>query len=271
MTAILYGVSAGPGASDLLTLRALDVLRSAPVLALPRGSDYSASMALSIVAPVLERRPDQERLLLTFPMSKDPARVRPAVLAACDAIQARLCAGKSVAFVSEGDASTFSTFLYVRRELSARLPELRCEVVPGVSSIMAVPAVLGIGLADGQERVAILSGTSGFDDLADVITRFDTVVLMKVGAELPHIVETLRKLSLLDRAAYVSRATLPEQRIERDLTRVVEQRGDCFAMVVIARGERRGVLMGDTPASARPSAGPSERSSASERTDEGAA
>lgn len=248
----LYGVSAGPGASDLLTLRALDVLKMVDVVVLPRGSDFGASMALKIVKPVLEPRAEQERLLFTFPMSKDPERVRPAVRTACDAMEARLRDGKSVAFVSEGDASTFSTFLYVRRELLARIPELGCEVVPGVSSIMAVPAALGIGLADGQERVAILSGTSGFDDLADVLARFDTVVLMKVGPELPHVIETLRRLSLLDRAAYVSRATMPEQRIERDLTQVADQRGDCFAMIVISRGERKGVLMGEVPATKRP-------------------
>lgn len=247
----LYGVSAGPGATDLLTLRALELLRTVPVLALPRGSEFGSSMALKIVKPVLSLA-TQERLLLTFPMSKDPERVRPAVLHACDQIEARLREGKSVAFVSEGDASTFSTFIYVRRELRARIPELAIEVVPGVSSIMAVPAALGIGLADGQERVAILPGTSGFEDLREVITRFDTVVLMKVGPELPHIIATLRELDLLDRAAYVSRATMAEQRIERDLTAVADQRGDCFAMIVIARGERRGVLMGDVPATSSP-------------------
>ncbi|MFT3924355.1 MAG: precorrin-2 C(20)-methyltransferase [Myxococcales bacterium] len=250
----LYGVGAGPGATNLLTLRALEVLREVAVLALPRGSDFGESMALRIVKPVLEPRADQERLLLTFPMSKDPERVRPAVLRACSQIEARLREGKSVAFVSEGDASTFSTFLYVRRELRARIPELPVEVVPGVSSIMAVPAALGIGLADGQERVAILSGTSGFDDLAEVLARFDTVVLMKVGPELPHIIETLRKLSLLERAAYVSRATMEEQRIVRDLTQVQDQRGDCFAMIVVSRNERKGVLMGDVPSTPRPAA-----------------
>jgi precorrin-2/cobalt-factor-2 C20-methyltransferase len=75
---------------------------------------------------------------------------------------------------------------------------------------------------------------------------------MKVGAELPHIIETLTRLSLLDRAAYVARATMEDQRIERDLRQVADQRGDCFAMVVISRGERKGLLMGDVPATSRP-------------------
>src|SRR5262249_39120971 len=82
----LYGRGAGPGAPDLLTLRAKKILERTPVLALPRASEYATSTAWSIIAPVIERRTDQERLFLTFPMSKDPARVRPCIEAACDAI-----------------------------------------------------------------------------------------------------------------------------------------------------------------------------------------
>ena len=49
----LYGVGAGPGAPDLVTLRALAVLQRVPVLALPRSSDYGASKAWEIIEPSL--------------------------------------------------------------------------------------------------------------------------------------------------------------------------------------------------------------------------
>jgi precorrin-2/cobalt-factor-2 C20-methyltransferase len=49
-------------------------------------------------------------------------------------------------------------------------------VIPGVSSITAVPAVTGVPLADGHERIAILPGTYGLQDLIEVLRRFDTVV-----------------------------------------------------------------------------------------------
>lgn len=243
----LYGVGVGPGAPDLITIRALNVLRKAAVLALPRSSDFGASKAWEIVKPTLGDTPGQERLFLTFPMSKDPERLRPAWDAAFEAIGARLERGLNVAFATEGDPSLYSTFIYLAQEAPRRWPGVRVEVVPGVSSITAVAAVTGVPLADGQERIAIVPATYGLEDLGKLLQRFDTIVLMKIGPEMPRIIEALEREGLLDRAVYVSRATMAEQRIVRDLRAVRMERGDCFAMVVVSRKERSGVLAGAVP------------------------
>ncbi|MGH8519396.1 MAG: SAM-dependent methyltransferase [Panacagrimonas sp.] len=105
----------------------------------------------------------------------------------------------------------------------------------------------GVPLADGQERIAIVPGTYGLQDLVDILRRFDTVVLMKIGPELPRIIAALEQEGLLDRAVYVSRATMREQRIVRDLGAIGAERGDCFAMVVVSRKERSGILAGSVP------------------------
>ena len=240
----LYGVGVGPGAPDLITLRALAILRSVDVLALPRASDWGESVAWSIVAPALAGSA-AERLFLTFPMSRDPARLRPALGRAMDAIGVRLRDGRSVAFVTEGDPSLYSTFVYVAAEARQRWPAIELEVVPAVSSPMAVAAVTGVPLADGQERIAILPAAYGVADLDAILRAFDTVVLMKIGPEMPAIVAALERARLLDRAVFVARATMKDQRVVRDLGQVERERGDCFSMVIVARKERAGVLLGD--------------------------
>jgi precorrin-2/cobalt-factor-2 C20-methyltransferase len=68
-------------------------------------------------------------------------------------------------------------------------------------------------------------------------------VLMKIGGEMKTVLAALERSQLLDRAVYVSKATLPEQRIERDLRRVADLHGDCFGMVVVSRQDRSGVLV----------------------------
>jgi precorrin-2/cobalt-factor-2 C20-methyltransferase len=243
----LYGVGAGPGASDLLTLRALRVLESVDVIALPRSSDFGASVAWQIIEPLLGIRPSQERLRLTFPMTKDPERVRAHVDDAVEAIGKALLVGRSVAFVTEGDPSVFSTFGYVRKEALSRWPALRVEVVPGITSITAVAALGCVPLADGHERIAIVPATYGVDDLVEVLQRFDTVVLMKLGAEMPVILAALEQTGLTDSAFFVSKATMAEERIEHDVRRVAAEHGGCFSMLMVKRRDRSGVLLGDVP------------------------
>ena len=240
----LYGVGVGPGASDLLTLRAVRVLESADVLALPRSSDFGASVAWSIAEPIVGGRATKERIALTFPMSKKPEEVAPRVGAAVDAIGPHLLAGRSVAFLTEGDPSVFSTFGYVRGEALRRWPGLRVEVVPGVSSITAVAACAGVPIADGQERVAIVPATYGVDDLVDLLERFDTVVLMKLGGEMPTILAALERTQLTDRAFFVSKGTMTEERVVRDVRSLGAEHGGCFAMMIVKRGDRAGRLVG---------------------------
>jgi len=242
----LWGVGVGPGAPDLLTLRAVAVLRRADVLALPRASDWSESQAWRIAKPSVGDVPGQERLFLTFPMSKDPERLRPAWDRAFDAIGARLEAGRNVAFVTEGDPSLYSTFLYLAAAAEERWPAVQIEVVPGVSSVNAVPARARVALADGCERVAIVPATYGTGDLRAVLRAFDTTVIMKIGGALADVVEAISAEGLAARAVFVSRATMPEEQIVRDVRQVRPEQCDCFGMIVVARRDRAGLLAGAT-------------------------
>lgn len=241
----LYGVGVGPGAPDLMTLRALDVLRAVPVVAAPRATRFTPSMAWRIASAVVGEVPGQERLFPVFPMKKDPKVLRPAWDHAMDEIGARLERGLDVAFVVEGDPMLYSSFVYLLREAPRRWPDLAIEIVPGISSVTAVPAVTGVPLADGMERVAVLPATYGTDDLVEVLGRFDTVVLMKIGSNMPRVLEALERTGLRDRAVFVSRATMREQRVVPRPSGLGAADGDCFSMILVTRRERSGVLAGD--------------------------
>jgi precorrin-2/cobalt-factor-2 C20-methyltransferase len=248
----LYGVGVGPGAPDLMTLRSVAILKSVPVIAIPRRSEYVPSLAWEIARPNVGEVPGQERLFLTFPMTKDPERLRPAWDEAFAQIGARLERGLSVAFITEGDPLVYSTFIYLLAESTERWPAVKVEIIPAVSSITAVPAVTGTPLADGQERIAILPATYGVDDLADVLRQFDTVILMKVGSVMPTVVAALEREDLVDKAFYVSKATTGHERVVRDLRSLRNDRCDYFSMVVVAKQHRSGLLAGRQFAAATP-------------------
>src|SRR5436853_3985286 len=107
----LYGVGVGPGAPDLLTLRAQQILRTSPVICLP-ASAHGQSYAGSIIEHLLDHE-RQEVLLVSFPMVRDPQLALPAREQAVTLVLERLQAGLSVAFATEGDPLLYSTFGYL--------------------------------------------------------------------------------------------------------------------------------------------------------------
>jgi precorrin-2/cobalt-factor-2 C20-methyltransferase len=248
-TGKLIGIGLGPGASDLITLRALRHLQTLPVLAIPRPNAWTPSLAYRIIKEHLPVGTGQEHLFLEFPMSRDPEILVPAWTKAFAAIREKLEAGLDVGFVTQGDPFVFSTFIYVFESLKEDIPGLEVEMVPGVSSINAVPNVAGRPLVDGQERLAVIPATYGVEDLRNILRSFDSVVLMKVSSIMPQIVQVLEEENLLDASVYVERATTDEQRIVHDLRRIRNDRCVYFSMVVVTKKHRNGVLRGDAPKS----------------------
>lgn len=249
MSPQLYGVGLGPGAADLVTPRAIAVLRSVDVIVAPKASAFGRSVAMGIVKAAVGPVEGQERIAVVTPMSRDPEQVRAAWEPIVATVLDRLALGKRVAFAVEGDPMLYSSFLYLRRAMKVHRPELAIAIVPGITSVTAVAAAADTPLGDGQECIAILPATYTADELSSTFARFDTTVLMKIGSNMPAVVEALAAQRLIDKAVFVSRATQPEQRVVRDVRDAVDAYGDCFSMVIVARGERAGLLVGEVPES----------------------
>src|SRR5260221_13729379 len=216
-------------------MRAINTLKSVPVIAIPRRSEFDPSVAWTIAQPSVGEIAGQERLYLIFPMTKDKSKLRPAWDTAFAEIGKRLERGLSVAFITEGDPFVYSTFIYLFNEAPLRWPGIKIEVVPAVTSITAVPAVSRIPVADGQERVAILPASYGTQDLVRILNEFDTTIIMKPGSVRPEVVAALEETGLIDRAIYVSNATTAREKIVKDVRTIRNDKCDYFSMVVVSR------------------------------------
>jgi len=235
VTGTLFGVGVGPGAPDLLTLRAVTVLRAAAVVAAPRATDVGESLALRIAREAVGVVPDQETLPLTFPMTRDAGLRRAAREEAIAVIGARLAAGRSVAFVTEGDPLLYSTFL----DLLFAAPRLgaRIEVVPGVSSLTAVAAAAQVPLADGDDRLAVLPAARALPDLARLVRDFETLLLLKAGRHLAELREGLAAYGLAGRAWVVADASCPGEHVVRLADAEAGARGYFTTVLVRTRPE----------------------------------
>ncbi len=240
----LYGVGVGPGATDLITLRAVNVLNDVDVIIIPKSSDKYRPFAWKICEPVVKDNDQQEKLTLHFPMTKNSKVLIKAWDLAFSEIGKRLEEGKSVAFLTQGDPSVYSSWMYLLEEASDRWPGIEVEIVPGVSSITAIPAILQTPLADGREQFCVLPATYGIEDLPKLCDQFDSIILTKVGKMIPKLVEVLEDLKLLENATYVSYGTTEDEVVVQDLKTIQNDTCAYFSMVQISIRRRKGALRG---------------------------
>ncbi|WP_070971583.1 precorrin-2 C(20)-methyltransferase [Vibrio sonorensis] len=244
----LYAVGVGTGDSELLTLKAVRLIKEADVIAIPEKNKGKAdSFAWQIVTgAVPEAEISAESCYLHFPMTRDPSVNIPAWQTAAHTILQRLQAGKNVVFITEGDPSVFSTWSYVQDELSELIPELKPVIVPGITSITAVPAATKIPLAEGKEKFCVVPATYGIECLENLVKEFDTIMLIKAGRMIPALSEKLKKLGIHDVATYVSHASSEQEEIYDDLDDVPNS-NRYFSMVQLSIRTRKGVLRGQQP------------------------
>lgn len=232
----LYGVGVGPGASDLLTLRGRQILRTCPVVCLP-ASAHGQSYAGRIIEHLLDPG-RQEVLLAQFPMQRDPELAQPVREQTATKVLERLHAGLDVAFATEGDPLLYSTFGYLLEIIKRSSPEIPIEVVPGVSAITAAAASVRLPLAAWGERIAIIPAAHalrqpGSGDLRQIFQFFDTIVLLKVHTVFDRLLDILEELDLVQHAVFVRRCSTEREEILWDLARLRKQKLDYFSLVIV--------------------------------------
>ncbi len=203
-----FGIGVGPGDPELLTIKGKRILEECDVIATPKTKGDNESTALHIVSQYVQGK---EILELVLPMTKDEAALKESWRQGAEEVMKQLDAGKNVAFITLGDPSLFSTFMYVYRPVKEAGYDW--EIVPGINAPSATAARLGIGLADGKESIAIMAATTDLEAVEETIKNHDNTVLMKGAGKWPDIEKILIKLGVLDKTSAVERCTMEQERV----------------------------------------------------------
>lgn len=209
----LYGIGVGPGAPDLITLRAVAVLQSVSVILAAASPKNDDSLALTIASPHLP--PACEVVRLDFPMTRDRT-----VLEAAWKRNARLTGhilrqGRNAAFLTLGDPMTYSTFGYLMRTVRDLEPDLPVEIVPGITSYQAAAAESRTVLCEGEESLLLLAGINGRERLQHLLGEADSSVILKTYRNMPEIREALHEAGKDEQCIFVSRLGLDGEVIAR--------------------------------------------------------
>ena len=220
-------------------------IQAARLIFTPRSRNGEQSLAWRIAQPLLDLE-HQQVIELPLPMTRQAEELAPAWQAAAAQIAhsfetfARIQPESGElpgVYLLLGDPLLYGTFIYIWTELKARYPHISIEIVPGVTSFAAAAALAQIPLSATSDRVAILPASYETDavQLRQLLSDFDTIILMKAGPALPQILTALEELELLDSTIYAERVGMPEERIAigQELHTLRNQRKPYLSLLIV--------------------------------------
>jgi precorrin-2/cobalt-factor-2 C20-methyltransferase len=236
----LYGIGVGPGDARYMTLRAAALVRSVDVLAYfaKKGRQGNAREIVSALVA-----PGRRELKFVYPVTDEiPAdhpdyreQISVFYRDTASVIEQELTGGRSVGLLAEGDPFFYGSFMHMWRRLDDRVP---VEVVPGVTGMSGCWTRANAPITWGDDILTIVPGTLSEESLGQRLAASDAAVIMKIGHNLGKVRRAVEAAGMMDRAIYVERGTMADERI-LPLRECDGEDGTYFSMVIIPGQGRR--------------------------------
>ena len=220
MNGTLYGVGVGPGDPELLTIKALRLIKENQIIAVP-GNDIQKSVAYQIVKGAYEELDEKTLIPVAMPMTKDPKVLEENHKKAADDVETYLKKGENVVFLTLGDPTVYSTYLYVHKRILERGYE--ASIISGITSFTAVAARLNLGLVEMAEPLHVIPATYQAEDMDQILELPGTKVLMKSGKKMKQIKESILRSG--QQAVMIENCGMPGEKIYRCAREIPEAAG----------------------------------------------
>lgn len=202
MSGMLTAIGVGPGDPDLLTVKAVRAIREADIIMCPASGKDRPSIALSVAAPVIDESKNQEIIKLIFPMTKDRDVLEDVWKRNARIMAQTVLTGKRVVYLTVGDPYLYSTWIYMHRNLESSHPGMKITVIPGVVSIFTFASKVGVSIAEGAEKVAIIPSCYDLAAVKEIARNAETLVFLKDGRYFDQVIGVLKESGFPDDAVF---------------------------------------------------------------------
>ncbi|MBR0411218.1 MAG: precorrin-2 C(20)-methyltransferase [Eubacterium sp.] len=197
----LYGIGVGPGDSELMTLKAVRLIKECDILVVPVKKRGEESVALDIARGAVEI-PDEKIYEVVFSMNKDLAKREADRAAATAEVKKLLDEGKNLAMVVLGDIGIYSTYSYIHKPLMEAGYEV--EMVSGIPAFCAGASRANISIVEGNDGFGVIPSLKGVDEVEKVLDVFENLVIMKTGNHVRAIYDLLKARGKENNAIIIS-------------------------------------------------------------------
>ncbi len=185
MAGILYGIGVGPGDPKMLTIKAVNAIKDADVICLPKA-DKDKCRAYQIALPVVPELKYKKIISLDFEMTRDENQLLNMHNDFYNRYKQLLIDGYNLAFLTIGDPTVYSTFGYIMK--LAKKDGIEIEIINGITSFCGTAAAAQILISESDENIHILSGQGNLDE---ELKLSGTKIIMKSGKNIAAIKEKL--------------------------------------------------------------------------------
>ncbi len=224
MAGTLYGLGIGPGDPELMTLKAVRLIRENKVIALP-GKDPKETVAYQIAVQAVPELADKKLVAVEMPMTKDARLLAESHERAAELLEAYLKLDENVVFLTLGDATVYSTYLYVHRLLEQRGYDTR--IVSGITSLCAVAARLNTGLVEKDQQLHVIPASY---QMEEALKLPGTKVLMKAGRKINEVKRFLKEQNLS--AVMVENCGMEDEKIYHSTEEIPENAG-YYSLIIV--------------------------------------
>lgn len=249
MKGILFGVGVGPGDPELMTIKAVRLIRENDIIALP-GAKAEETVAYKIAEQAVPELAEKLLLPVPMPMTRDREEQARNHEVAAERIEKYLKQGENVVFLTLGDPTIYSTYLYVQKRVQQKGYETK--LVSGIPSFCAAAARAGVSLCEWQEQLHIVPAvhlkekSSEAEKTSEAERTFlaqgffelpGNYVLMKAGSRMQEIKDAIAQSGR--EVIMVENCGMPEEHVYYGVEELPEQAG-YYSLMIVKEGENRG-------------------------------
>ena len=198
----LVGIGVGPGDVELLTVKAVKAIHNADIIMCPASKEDRPSIALSVIESIIDKSKNQEIIKLIFPMTKDRDILEASWKKNAKIMAETVLKGKNVVYLTVGDPYLYSTWIYMHRDLKEKYPDMNISVVPGIVSIFSFASKVGVSVAEGAEKVAIIPSCYDLSSVKEIAKHSESMIFLKDGRYFDQVIKVLKESGFPDNSLF---------------------------------------------------------------------